>query len=58
MWFLENYRAPRNRICSVMTTGTEYSEYIEEVRHLDVLTGTYEAAKGILAKGFKPIPSQ
>jgi hypothetical protein len=41
-----------------MTTGTEYSEYIEEVRHLDVLTGTYEAAKGILAKGFKPIPSQ
>lgn len=58
MWFLENYRAPRNRICIVMTTGTEYSEYIEEVRHLDVLTGTYEAAKGILAKGFKPIPSQ
>lgn len=53
--FLRNYHAPKRRICFVITTGTEYSEYIETVRNLDVLTGTYEAAKGILIDGFKPI---
>ena len=53
--FLQSYKAKRNHICIVMTTGTEYSEYLESAAHLDVLTGTYEASKEILAKGFKPI---
>lgn len=54
--FLMSHKTMRNHISIVMTTGTEYSEYLEEIRNLDVLTGTYEAAKDILARGFKPIP--
>ena len=53
--FLKSYRAQKNHIQIVMTTGTEYSEFIENVRHLDVLTGTFDAAKTILAQGFKPM---
>lgn len=56
--FLQSYKAKKNHIQIVMTTGTEYSVYIEAVANLDVLTGTYEAAKGILANGFKPMPEQ
>ena len=55
--FLKSYHAKKNHIQIVMTTGTEYSEYIEAVSGLDVLTGTYEAAKTILAQGFKPMPT-
>lgn len=54
--FLQAYKAKKKHIQIVMTTGTEYSEYIETVANLDVLTGTYEAAKTILAQGFKPMP--
>lgn len=53
--FLQGYRGRKNRIQIVMTTGTEYSEYIEAAMGLDVLTGTFEAAKEILANGFKPM---
>lgn len=53
--FLKSFKAKKNCIQIVMTTGTEYSVYIEAVAGLDVLTGTYEAAKTILAQGFKPI---
>lgn len=53
--FLKSYHAKKDTIQIVMTTGTEYSEYLEVVAGLDVLTGTYEAAKTILAQGFKPI---
>lgn len=53
--FLRSYPASKGHIQIVMTTGTEYSVYLEAVAGLDVLTGTYEAAKEILAKGFKPI---
>lgn len=55
--FLQTYKAKRNHISIVMTTGTEYSVYLETFAHLDVLTGTYEASKEILAKGFKPMSS-
>ena len=54
--FLRGYQAKKNHIQIVMTTGTEYSVFLETVRNLDVLTGTYEAAKIILAQGFKPMP--
>ena len=53
--FLRGYTAKKNHIQIVMTTGTEYSEYLETARNLDVLTGTFEAAKTILAQGFKPM---
>lgn len=53
--FLQGYKARKDCLQIVMTTGTEYSEYLEGVGHLDVLTGTFEAAKGILAQGFKPM---
>ena len=54
--FLEKYKAPRRHICLVMTTGTEYSEYIEEVGHLDVLTNTYEESKRVIPQNWKKIP--
>lgn len=37
----------------VITTGTEYSEYIEESRHLNVLTETFLWADSILKDVFK-----
>lgn len=55
--FLKSYNAQKNKIQIVMTTGTEYSVILEAVRNLDVLTGTFEAAKRILAEGFKPMPT-
>ena len=51
--FLRKYRAPKNKLCIIMTTGTEYSEFLEAVRNIDVLTGTYEAAHEILKNGWK-----
>lgn len=54
--FLQSYKAAKNKVQIVMTTGTEYSELLEVVANLDVLTGTFEAAKDILARGFKPMP--
>ena len=56
--FLKGYNAKKNHIEIVMTTGTEYSTILETVAGLDVLTGTFEAAKIILATGFKPMPNQ
>lgn len=53
--FLRSFNAKKNTIQIVMTTGTEYSAYLEAAAGLDVLTGTYEAAKVILAQGFKPM---
>lgn len=55
--FLRGYRARRNSICLVMTTGTEYSEYIETVQKLDVLTNTFNNAAEIIRRNWKPIPT-
>ena len=55
--FLEGYRAPRRSICLVLTTGTEYSEYIEQVRHFDVLTNTWKDAEGIINQNWRKIQS-
>ena len=52
---LEEYRAPRSGVAFVMTTGTEYSEYLEEVKDLNVLTKTYQEAAKIIAKNWKKI---
>lgn len=53
--FLEGYKIGRKGLGIVITTGTEYSEYIEQVRHLDVLTNTFKDAARILEKNWKKI---
>lgn len=54
--FLSSYtRCPKNGFAMVITTGTEYSEYLEQALDLDVLTKTYIDAPPILMTGFKPM---
>lgn len=54
--FLQSYNMPRNTIGMVMTTGTEYSVYLEQVGGADVLTNTFEKAKEVIPRSFKPLP--
>lgn len=52
--FLKTYKdVPRKGIAIVATTGTEYSEYLENARKLNVLTETWQKAKGILERHIK-----
>lgn len=53
---LAEYKAPDKGFAIVITTGTEYSELLESVRHLDVLTGTYMEAANIIERNWKKIP--
>ena len=53
--FINSYKAPRKGIALVMTTGTEYSEFLEQEAGLDVLTKTFKDAPTILAKNWRPI---
>ena len=46
---------PRNGYAIVMTTGTEYSVYIEQTHGLNVLTDTFQHAKAIFTKNWKPV---
>ena len=39
----------------VMTTGTEYSEFLEAERDTNVLTETYNSVADIVFGSFKPI---
>ena len=56
--FLTSYKPFVGRGFSVvMTTGTEYSEFLENVRNLDVLTKTYGSSKGIMLEVLKPMQS-
>lgn len=50
---LEEYKAPRRGIALMMTTGTEYSVYIEQSMHLDVLTNVYREAPSIIERNWK-----
>lgn len=54
--FLHTYKAPKGKVSIVVTTGTEYSEYIESARRLDVLTRTYMEAPKIVNANWKKIP--
>lgn len=54
--FLQTYKAPKGKVSIVVTTGTEYSEYIESVRKLDVLTRTYMEAPRLINANWKKIP--
>lgn len=49
--FKYNFEGRKPYIAIVVTTGTEYSEFLEEYRHLDVLSGAYYDAPDILKKG-------
>ena len=53
--FLESYRANRKELAIVITTGTEYSEYLESVERMDVLSRTYRDARKILNANWKSI---
>ena len=54
--FLQSYKdVPRDGFAIVMTTGTEYSVYIEQTHNLNVLTDTFQRAKSIFSKNLKPI---
>lgn len=53
--FLMSYKPFVKKGFSVaMTTGTEYSEYLENVRDLNVLTGTFKSSRGIMLEELKP----
>lgn len=43
--FLQRYKTRKKGYSIVITTGTEYSEYLEIVYELNTLTDTYEAVK-------------
>lgn len=54
--FLMSYKPHVKKGFSVvMTTGTEYSEYLENVRNLNVLTDTFQSSKGIVLEELKPM---
>ena len=55
--FLEGYKAPRKGLALVVTTGTEYSEYIEDVMKLDVLTNTRLQAPDIIGRSWRRLDS-
>ena len=52
---LEEYKAPKKGLALMMTTGTEYSVYIEQAMSLDVLTNTFRDAPRILEENWKKI---
>lgn len=53
--FLKNFQ-PSADIAIVMTTGTEYSVFLEEFHHYDVLSGAHYSAPKILENRlFKPL---
>ena len=54
--FINSYKAPSKGIALVMTTGTEYSEFLEQQAGLDVLTKTFKDAPAIIARNWRKIP--
>lgn len=54
--FLQSHKPKSDKgIAFAMTTGTEYSEYLEIVYHADVLTGTFIEIPKILFNNLKPL---
>lgn len=54
MEFLKSYQSTR-QFAIVFTTGTEYSEYLEKTRKLNVLSNGYDYSMTAFIKSFKPI---
>lgn len=52
---LEAYKAPKKGLALMMTTGTEYSVYLETVQKLDVLTNLYNQAARIINRNWKKV---
>lgn len=52
---LEEYKAPKKGIALMMTTGTEYSVYIEQSMSLDVLTNVFKEAPAIIERNWKKV---
>ena len=50
-------KVSRNGVAFVITTGTEYSVYIEQNMSLDVLTNTYKEAARIIERNWRKIDS-
>lgn len=48
--FLRSYKPRKGCWTIVVTTGTEYSEILESVRNLDVLSGTKDAAGSVVRR--------
>jgi hypothetical protein len=56
--FLLEHKCPKDGWGLVMTTGTEYSEFLETIYGYDVLTATAEEAYSIISRNFKPMPPE
>lgn len=56
--FLQGYKPNGKGISIIMTTGTEYSNYLESARKLNVLSDTAQEhnVKRLLYSSFKPLP--
>jgi hypothetical protein len=55
--FLRAYKPKcKKGLAICICTGTEYSDYLESAKGLDVLTATYEEAANIVRSSLKPIP--
>lgn len=54
MEFLKSYQSAR-QYAIVFTTGTEYSEYLEKTRGLNVLSDGYDYSISAFIKSFKPV---
>lgn len=55
---LQGLKPSSNGLSIIMTTGTEYSNYLESVYHLNVLSDTAKESnvKNLLYSSFKPLP--
>lgn len=53
--FLREHKVGKDKIGLVMCTGTEYSELLETVKRLDVLTHTFDDSRGIINNCWRKI---
>lgn len=55
---LQGFRPKNKGLSVIMTTGTEYSTYLESVYHLNVLSDTAKESnvRSLLYSSFKPLP--
>lgn len=54
--FINTYKPKGNGFEVVICDGVEYATYQENVRNIDVLTGSFSTAAEILTKNLKPLP--
>lgn len=53
--FLSSYQGRKGSVGIVICTGTEYSEFLEDIKRLDVLTQTFEVAGKVFSSCWKKI---